>query len=99
MCGVFLRQNFLLFFLTASRGPDVASKYTLEAWLERSSTGRVFTRCRIAVDAPGLPDGPYEVLFANHSVKTRKALGRWELVFVPTELAIDLQLWCPGIAS
>jgi hypothetical protein len=86
-------------FSAVLRSPDVESKCTLEAWLERSSTGRVFARCQITDDAPDLPDGPYEVVFANHSVKTRKALGHWELVFVPTELGMELQLWCPGIAS
>ncbi|HEY6448301.1 MAG TPA: hypothetical protein VIY53_17715 [Acidobacteriaceae bacterium] len=92
-------MNSIARFPAVLRGSDVDSKCTLEAWVEHSSTGRVFTRCRIVDDAPDLPDGPYEVVFANHAVKTRKAMGQWELVFVPAELGIDLLLWCPGIAS
>lgn len=53
----------------------------VETWNERSSTGHVFTRCRIVNDPPHLPDGPYEVEFAGHKVPTRKTSGKWELVF------------------
>lgn len=58
----------------------------VETWKERSSTGHLFTRCRIINDPPHLPDGPYEVEFAGHKVPTRKTSGRWELVFFAPEL-------------
>lgn len=81
------------------RNPDVQSKCILEVWLERSSTGRTFSRCRITGDSPELPDGPYEVVFAEHSVKTRKVTGCWELVFIPAEIGIELLLWRRDVAS
>lgn len=71
------------------------SKCTLEAWQERSSSGRVFTRCRIADDDPTLPDGPYEVAFGGGSVKTHKTSGAWELVFLSPEMKLDPSLWPP----
>lgn len=81
------------------RGQDVASRCTLEAWRERSSTGHTFTRCRITEDAPELPDGPYEVIFDDHSVKTRKYAGAWELVYLPREITIDNAQWPRDLAG
>jgi hypothetical protein len=71
----------------------VEAHCTLQAWRERSSTGRLFTRCQITDDAPFLPDGMYEIVFAGQSVKTRKTAGGWELVFLSPE--IDRTLWPP----
>lgn len=92
-------MNSIARFPAVLRNTDAESKCTLEAWLERSSTGRIFARCRITDDSPDLPDGAYEVLFAQHSVKTRKMSGCWELVFIPSELGIELLLWCREVAS
>jgi len=89
------------------RYADIESQCTMEAWVERSSPGRLFTRCRTTGDSPDLPDGPYDVILGSHSVRTRKLLGSWELVFVPSKLGIELvRLWSreaadesPGAAS
>jgi hypothetical protein len=72
------------------RGPEGESKCTLEVWQESSSTGRVFTRCRITEDSPDLPDGAYLVKFGHHSVKTWKCGGFWELVFLAPEMGADI---------
>jgi hypothetical protein len=70
------------------RGMGRVAYCVLEIWREESSSGRACTRCRIANDAPGLPDGPYRVEFSHYSVRTRKQKGNWELVFiVPERLA------------
>ena len=74
-------------------GSGVASECILEAWQELSSRGRVFIRCRITDDAPQLPDGTYELEFDNHSVRTRKAFGVWDLVFLPSEIRVDIRRW------
>jgi hypothetical protein len=75
------------------------SQCTLEAWQERSSTGRVFTRCRIVDDAPELPDGPYEIVFPGGSVRTRKTSGAWDLVFLAPDTHIDPAFWTPPIEN
>lgn len=80
------------------RGSDVESKCMLEFWQESSSTGRVFTRCRITEEAPGVEDGPYQVVFAGHAVKTWKTGGLWELVFLSPEIGADLYLRSVGAA-
>lgn len=58
----------------------------VETWKERSSSGHVFTRCRIINDPPQLPDGPYDLEFGGHKVTTRKLSGKWELVFFVPEM-------------
>lgn len=58
----------------------------VETWQERSSSGHVFTRCRIINDPPHLPDGPYQLEFAGHTMRTAKSSGKWELVFFVPEL-------------
>lgn len=81
------------------RAPDIDSKCTLEVWQESSSTGRIFTRCRIIDETPEVPDGPYQVLFANHAVSTWKTGGAWELVFLSPEIGSDLFVRSIGVAS
>ena len=81
------------------RGPDGESKCTLEVWQESSSTGRVFTRCRIIDDSADLPDGPYEVTFIQHAVKTWRSSGAWELGYLSREIGADLFLRTLGLAS
>lgn len=81
------------------RAPDVDAKCTLEVWQESSSTGRIFTRCRITDEIPDVPDGPYQVVFANHLVRTWKTGGAWELVFLSPEIGADLFVRSIGVAS
>ena len=81
------------------RAPDVDARCTLEVWQESSSTGRVFTRCRITNEIPDVPDGPYQVIFASHLVKTWKTGGAWELVFLSPEIGADLFVRSIGVAS
>lgn len=81
------------------RSPEVESKCTLEVWQESSSTGRIFTRCRITDDPPELPDGQYQVVFGHHKVKTWRSSGYWELVFLPPEAGADLFPRILGMAS
>ncbi|HKR27581.1 MAG TPA: hypothetical protein VJS11_09000 [Acidobacteriaceae bacterium] len=65
------------------RGMGREAQCTLETWKERSSTGRVFTRCRIVEDPPDLPDGSYEIFVAGQRFNTKKWSGVWELTFLP----------------
>lgn len=81
------------------RGADVESKCILEIWQESSSTGRVFTRCRITNESPDLPDGPYQVAFASHTVKTWRSSGYWELGYLSPEIGTDVFLRAYGVAS
>jgi hypothetical protein len=67
-------------------GPGVVASCVVETWQERSSTGHVFTRCRIINDPPHLPDGPYELEFGGHKLRTGKYAGKWELVFFVPQL-------------
>lgn len=83
----------------ALHGPEAESNCILEAWQESSSTGRVFTRCRITDESPEVPDGPYQVVFANHRVKTWKTSGNWELIYLSPEIGADLFTRSIGIAS
>lgn len=92
-------MNSVRRFPAVLRGMGVESQCALEIWHERSSTGRDFTRCRIVDDPPFLPDGPYEVLFAGHSVSTRKSHGKWELIFLSPEINPGAAGWAPGAAS
>lgn len=62
-------------------GPGHVAPCIIETWQERSSRGHVFTRCRIINDPPHLPDGPYDLEFGGHKVRTGKVFGKWELVF------------------
>lgn len=55
---------------------------TLEMWQEESSSGRIFTRCRIVNDPPELADGLYQLKFGERSVRTNKYHGGWELNFL-----------------
>lgn len=67
------------------RGMSRVAYCVLEIWREESSAGRRCTRCRIANDPSGLPDGAYRVEFARYSVHTRKHKGNWDLVFIVPE--------------
>lgn len=67
-------------------GPGVVAPCIVETWQERSSAGHVYTRCRIINDPPHLPDGPYELEFGGHKLRTGKYVGKWELVFFVPEL-------------
>lgn len=58
-------------------------------WKEFSTTGRVYGRCRIVDDPPTLPDGPYTLFFAGHSVTTRKFDGAWMLTFLPAGINLE----------
>jgi hypothetical protein len=60
----------------------------LLTWKETSTTGRLYTRCRIMDEPPHLPDGAYTLFFAGHAVPTRKFEGSWMLTFLPS--SIDL---------
>lgn len=71
------------------RGVGHEAQCTLEIWKERSSTGRVFTRCRIVDDPPELPDGSYEIHVAGQSFSTKKWSGLWELTFLPSWFRVD----------
>ena len=71
------------------RGMGREAQCTLETWKERSSTGRVFTRCRIVDDPPDLPDGSYEIFVAGQRFNTKKWSGLWDLSFLPSWVRID----------
>lgn len=71
------------------RGMGQEAECTLETWKERSSTGRVFTRCRIIDDTPELPDGSYEIFVAGQRLNTKKWSGLWDLTFLPSWVRID----------
>lgn len=86
-------------FPAVLRGPGLESQCVVEAWQERSSTGRVFLRGRIVDDPPELPDGGYVVAFESHSVKTNKLGGLWELVFLPPEVGNDFPQYSREIAG
>jgi len=65
------------------------SDCALLTWKEFSTTGRVYTRCKIVDEPKELPDGPYSLTFAGHTVQTRKFEGNWMLTFLPP--GIELQ--------
>lgn len=66
------------------RAAGVIAGCIVETWKERASNGEIYTRCRIVSDPPQLPDGPYLLRFAQHSVPTNKFDGQWEpVVLVP----------------
>lgn len=62
----------IVHFAALLREPDVTANCVFETWQEKSSTGRVFTRARLAEYPPGLPDGQYTVEFAGHAVSIRR---------------------------
>lgn len=92
-------MNFVRHFPAVLRGMGVESKCTLETWQERSSSGRNYTRCRIVDAPPFLPDGAYELRFADHTIATRKNQGAWELAFLSPEINIEPKGWSPEAAS
>ena len=61
---------------------DKAVECVLETWQEESTSGRLFTRCRIVDDPVELPDGAYTLEFGGRSVQTHKYHGAWELNFL-----------------
>ena len=71
------------------RGEGAEGECLLEVWQESSSTGRIFTCCRIQNAPTDLPDGPYQVVFRTNIVSTRKTFGAWELSFLPREIRFD----------
>lgn len=70
-------------------GEGIEAICLLDIWQENSSTGRVFTRCRIHHAPPDLPDGAYKVAFGPNRVSTRKTFGTWELTFLPPHIRVD----------
>ena len=64
------------------RGMGKVADCIVEMWQEEASSGRLFTRCRIANEPLELPDGQYIVEFGDHSVRTHKYHGAWELNFL-----------------
>ena len=65
------------------RGMGVEASCILETWQERSSSGRVFTRCRMAGDPANLPDGTYEVTIDGQTFSTKRWSGAWDLIYLP----------------
>lgn len=61
----------------------------LITWIERSSSGRTFMRCRIVNEPPSLPEGPYDLSFGGHTVSTRKFDGCWMLTFLPPGINLE----------
>ena len=70
-------------------GEGIKAMCLLDVWQENSSTGRVFTRCRIHDAPPDLPDGAYKLEFRANTVATRKTFGTWELAFLPPKIRLD----------
>ena len=73
------------------QGMGTVADCTLEMWQEESSSGRMFTRCRIVDDPPELADGLYLLKFGERSVRTNKYQGAWELNFL-YEAESDMQV-------
>jgi hypothetical protein len=71
------------------QGMDREADCGLITWKERSTSGRVYTRCRIVDEPPDLPEGPYTLSFARHTVPTRKFDGCWTLTFLPPGIDIE----------
>jgi hypothetical protein len=71
------------------KGLDREAECEVTTWKERSSSGRVYTRCKI-VDEPGdLPEGPYSLTFAGYTLSTRKFDGSWMLSFLPPWVELE----------
>jgi hypothetical protein len=71
------------------KGLDQEANCVLTIWMERSSTGRVFTRCKIVDEPSDLPEGPYTLFFAGHELPTRKFDGCWMLSFLPPWVKLE----------
>jgi hypothetical protein len=71
------------------QGMDRVADCELITWKERSTSGRVYTRCRIVEEPADLSEGAYTLSFAGHAVPTRKFDGCWMLTFLPP--GIDLE--------
>lgn len=67
------------------RTANLVAGCVVETWKERAFNGRIYTRCRIVEDPPQLPDGPYVLRFARHSIPTNKFEGKWEPVVFEAE--------------
>ena len=60
----------------------------LLTWKESSTSGRVYTRCRIVDEPSELPDGAYTLFIDDHEVPTRKFEGHWMLTFLPPDIRL-----------
>lgn len=65
------------------RGMGVEASCTLETWKERSSSGRVFTRCRVVEDPANLPDGTYDLTIEGQTFSAKRWSGIWDLIYLP----------------
>ncbi len=70
------------------RGMRAEARCTILAWKESSSTGRLFTRGKIAEAPSDLPDGTYMLTFGEHSIWTRKWEGHWLLRYLPQNIEV-----------
>lgn len=61
---------------------DTGGMCTLEVWVEQSSQGRHYIRCRITDDPPQLPDGEYRLEFERYRLVTSKHDGQWGLSYL-----------------
>ena len=82
MPGVVRVRGFL-------QGMDCDADCELITWKESSTSGRIYSRCRIVNEPSDLPEGPYTLSFAGYTVSTRKFDGCWTLTFLPA--GIDLE--------
>ena len=71
------------------RGMRREAPCTLIIWKESSTSGRIYTRCRIAEEPSDLPDGTYTLSFAGYDVPTRKWESHWLLTFLPPEIDLE----------
>jgi hypothetical protein len=71
------------------KGMDRKAACILLTWKETSTTGRVYTRCRIVDEPSDLPDGPYTLSFARLTLSTRKLDDCWMLTFLPPEIDLE----------
>ena len=70
-------------------GPDgTIDTCRVEIWEEQSSSGRIYSRCRITDEPPELPDGPYMVEFGHQSIRTNRYHEKWELAFLPPHIQV-----------
>jgi hypothetical protein len=68
---------------------EVGGMCTLEVWVEQSSRGRHYIRCRITDDPPQLPDGEYRLEFDRYRLMTSKHEGQWGLSYLKTGVLND----------
>ncbi len=71
------------------QGVDRKAACVVAIWKERSTSGRVYTRCKIVDEPSDLPEGPYQLLLAGHEVPTRKFDGCWMLSFLPQGMDLE----------